>query len=192
MTPKPAGWLHRDEQTALAHLARDRHVLEVGGWQGLSTTVIGRVARHVVTVDTWLGDAFTEAVAGPKKRSELLPKWLSNVEAALDLDRVAPMAGDLHKLLPCLAAEHFGLIFYDADHAPRPTRFAIDWAWRGCVMREDQNKPWAVAIHDYKPRNPKYTATNETIDRWAADRGLEMQRAGSLAIFQGGTDPVEI
>jgi len=190
-TRKPAGWLHRDEQTALSKLARGRHVLEVGGWQGLSTTVIGQVAAHVVTVDTWLGDAFTEAVAGPRKRSELLPKWLANIEAALELDRVAPMAGDLHRLLPCLAPEHFGLIFYDADHAPRPTRFALDWAWRGCLMREDQGKPWAIAVHDYKPKNPKYTETNQQIDRWAADRGLAPTFAVSLAIFQGGTNPID-
>ena len=52
-------------------------------------------------------------------------------------------------------------------------------------MRIEQGLQWAVAVHDYKPRVPKYFATNRAIDDWAEARGLIMERAGSLAIFKG-------
>lgn len=181
---QPAGWLHKDEQAALAELAAGLDCLEVGAWQGLSTTIIGRACRSLVVCDWWKGDEYTEAVAGPVDADDMLARWRRNVRPVAD-KIAATIVGDMRRTLQLIDPARFGFIFYDADHAGEPTQYAIDWAWRGIQNRIRAGKPFAFALHDYKPRNPKYFAANAAIDEFAASNGLEMQRAGSLAIFTG-------
>lgn len=179
----PTGWLLENERAALKWLAAGKHVCEIGAWRGLSTTVIGEVARRMVSIDHFCGDRYTEDVVGPKDRIDTLRAYLQAVDTARLGHKVETIIGDFRGALPHLIARSFGLIFYDADHDPEPTRHALEWAWVGAQQRQARKKPWAIAVHDYKPRNPKYHETNAAIDHWAALRGLSMHRSGSLAVF---------
>ena len=182
---KPHGWCTGAEQAELARLAEGRYVLEIGGWQGLSTIALARAADFVVTLDHWQGDADTERVAGPHTREQLLPRWLANIHTAGLAAKVAPFCGVLGDVLTLLDPRHFGLIFYDADHDADSTRFALDWAWPGMVERAAMGLPTTIAVHDFKPQNQRYAETNATILEWASRHRLEMQRVDSLAIFSG-------
>lgn len=53
--PDIDGWLMPEEGKALADLARDKRVLEIGSYCGLSTVCMARTAKHVTAVDYFDG-----------------------------------------------------------------------------------------------------------------------------------------
>ena len=83
------------EAARLADLARDRIVLEVGSWYGLSTIVMARTAAMVHAVDWHRGDPH----AG--KRETLTTFW-SNLERHDVRDKVVIHVGRAEVVLPML------------------------------------------------------------------------------------------
>lgn len=75
------GWLKPEEGAALAELARDKRVLEIGSYCGLSTVCLARPARHVTAVDYFDGRA-------TPVEQDTLGQFVANVERYGLSDRV--------------------------------------------------------------------------------------------------------
>lgn len=187
----PHGWMSKDEQEELATLAANREVLEIGGWQGLSTVTMGKVAKHVTTLDHFRGDEFTERVAGKKDWRNVLNAYIEAIEEAR-LSNVTPVIGDMHETLLRLDLSIFDFVLYDADHSPKSTEWALETLWIKWVravatepISGRKERPVAtLAVHDYKPNNELYKETNIVIRQWMLRHQLCMRVVGSLAIFE--------
>lgn len=173
--PELDGWLSDKEFTELRRLATSRTVLEIGSWKGRSTIALVETAKHVVAIDHFAGDGYTN-----KAPPDLLQQFVTNLDARGLRDKVTLIVGDMRNILPALRASEFDLIFYDAEHSGESTRFALNWA--AGVKRSA-----VVAVHDYNHGYEHYREAAEAIDEFAKNMGRKIRLVNVLAIL----DPVE-
>lgn len=136
MRPRIASGVTEAEADRLAELAKDRTVLEVGSWYGLSTIVMARTAAMVHAVDWHRGDAH----AG---RRETLTVFWANLERYDVRDRVVVHVGRAEVVLPMLREASFDLAFVDGFHetkaVTRDARLILPLLRPGALL----------AFHDY-------------------------------------------
>lgn len=134
-----AGWLHPDEGAKLAELARDKMVLEIGSFCGLSTVCMARTAAFVFAVDYFDGrgtpapqdtrqafDANIERYGVVKKVYAMNPEVaVREVTGEVELlfidgahDRESVQA-DIEKYLPLLSADGL-IVFHDYNEPCHP------------------------------------------------------------------------
>jgi predicted O-methyltransferase YrrM len=120
----------------LCHLARDRHVLEVGSAFGFSAIAMARVGARVVAVD-------------PHEGHGSLPNSLKAMQQNLwshgVANRVMVMLADSRHALPALlgARARFGLVFIDGDHRRESVSRDMRLGW-GLLESGGH-----LAVHDY-------------------------------------------
>lgn len=121
----PEGWLTEAEAKALADLATNKVVLEVGSWLGRSTIAMARTAKIVIAVDHHRGSKEHQEIAGqgaeaPGLRDPLtgedstLRRFLANLEAAGVREKVMPVVAPFEPIAPYLYG--YELVFIDAQH----------------------------------------------------------------------------
>jgi len=131
--------LSEDEGRALAALAKDLVVLELGAWLGCSTICLGQTAKTVVSVDWHQGDAHA-ARAG---RASTLPGYLQSLERYGLSDRVVTVVSRFEEVLPLLADHAFDLVFVDGFHSYEQVRSDIR------AFRRLLRPGGCLAFHDY-------------------------------------------
>jgi hypothetical protein len=129
------GWLTENEGKALAALAKDGCVLELGAWKGRSTVAMAATAEYVTTVDSFTGDAETGPV-------DTYGEFRENIERAGVLSKIDARRGQIAAWAEVLPSAHYDLVFIDGAHdaasVERDARLALR-----CV------KPTgAIAWHD--------------------------------------------
>lgn len=158
---KISGHLYEAEGVYLQEVATDKVVLEVGTHHGRSTAALASTAKHVTTLDNYLGDSMIGAP--DKERTELNLESFSNITIvktdwknwSLQLDR-------------------YGLIFYDGDHSQEKE-----------FLKRLLNYSGDIIIHDYKPNEAAFSPVVEAV-QWFANltsRPFTLP-AGSLAHFE--------
>jgi len=104
----------------LADLARGKQtVVEIGSWLVRSAVAIAQTcAGHVYCVDTWRGDAGTEAQAGPVDNPlALYRQFMAGIVGAGVCHKVVPIIRDSRDAWALFANTPIDLLFIDADHA---------------------------------------------------------------------------
>ncbi len=162
----PTGWLSAREQHELERLAAGRRVLEIGVWKARSTVALARVARQVVAIDHFRGDAF----AG---HQDTLREAVDNVRWYGVADRVAIVVADFRDAFPAVVGDDFDLIFYDGCHSYELTRAALE-RMRG--TRAD------LACHDYAGNYPG------VIRAWDELIGPTARVFDTLVVREGGQE----
>ena len=104
----PPGWLTDEEASALAELARDKVVLEVGTFLGRSTVALARTAELVVTVDHHHGPP--QDAGG-----ETTERFWANVNAYAVSEKVLPIIAGFERVHRFLQPV-FDLAFIDGAH----------------------------------------------------------------------------
>lgn len=122
------------ECAALARIAQDQTVLEVGSWLGRSTIALASTAKHVTAVDWHHGDFYAgEEDTYERFRQNLDLYGVSNVEV------VVAKIEDIAEQLP----GGFDGVFVDAAHDAESV--AAHWL----VAREKVRPGGWIAFHDY-------------------------------------------
>jgi predicted O-methyltransferase YrrM len=103
------GWMNALEGETLYNLARDRVVLELGSYAGLSTLCMAQSASRVVACDTFDG----RATYAP---GLTFPEFWTNISRYGFADKVTALVGTSCSALPFLAPI-FDMVFIDADHS---------------------------------------------------------------------------
>ena len=162
----PEGWLTEAEAAALADLAKDRVVLEIGSWLGRSTVCMARTAKLVVAVDHHHGPPYDG-------EGSTLNRFLANLWRE-QITNVIPFLADSGRALPFLRRE-FGLVFIDGGHEmPEVIRDGL-LAWE-CIVDGG-----SLAFHDYESHDGVTGGVHELSRRWNV--GFEV-RGESLAVFE--------
>lgn len=165
--PLIEGWTSDVEAAALAELARDRVVLEVGSYRGFGAVLMALAgARRVWAVDWHRGDADL----GPR---DTLCSWWTNVRRHQVEDQVVGLVGRSEEVLPLLRPQSFDLAFIDAGHDLEAVRQDIRLTLP--LMRSGAT----LAFHDYCPTWPGVV---RAVDELREQRGLSMGLTGSLAV----------
>ena len=170
--PAIPGWLEEPEGRLLARLARDRRVLELGSYLGLSTVWMARVAASVVAVDTFDG----RATGLPLE--DTYEAFCANLRRHGVADRVRAIRSETREALPALASEGmaFDVIFIDAAHDAASV--AADFAEARRLLRPGG----MVAFHDYGAA--KELGVKEVVDRLLADGWQAADRVGSVIVLK--------
>jgi predicted O-methyltransferase YrrM len=117
------GMLTVEEATKLAELARDKVVLEIGSWCGLSTVVMAKEAKQVYALDWHCGD---EEMGPHDTLGELRQNALNNRVN----HKLIYLVGRSQDVLPKLAANSFGLVYVDGAHDYYSVRHDGEHAFR--------------------------------------------------------------
>lgn len=147
VVPKPkfryphdvAGWLHEREGRALADLAKDKNVLEIGSYLGKSTICMAQTAKHVTSIDTHDG-------RGTPVPMDTYQPFLDNLER-YGIENVA--AYKTSSELPIVHWEDpederpYDIVFIDGAHDEQSVRTDLEVALS--VVKDDG----LIAFHDY-------------------------------------------
>lgn len=163
-----SGWLLRDEAKALESLAKDKRVLEIGSYCGLSTVVMGRVANHVTAVDYFDG----RATPHPQNT---LAQFKANIERYGVAHKVAIMhpselaTGELPR-------EEYDLAFIDGAHDYESVKSDI-------ISSLNLLKPDGLLVfHDYK--HPSHPGVEQAIDDLLLDGGELLSVHETVAVVR--------
>lgn len=183
----PQGWLSPQEAGELENLARDRVVLEVGAWLGLSTVTMAKVAHLVVSVDHHKGSPEHQAgqpchdptLVNQFGEVDTLPQFRGNLRRNDVRDRVIVVVSSFEEIGPLLAPQSFDLIFIDGAHDSGTVlthaELADDLlAAGGQIAFHDANWPTVKAALD----------TWSELTRDVLGPQFSRRDVGSLAIFQ--------
>jgi len=152
------------ETNMLVELARDRWVLQLGAWKGETTLRLADVARLVVDVDHFRGDAYT----GP---ADTLPEYRANLARSCVADDVVTVVASFGMVWDVLARRCYGLVVVDGAHDLQSVRHDLELA---VVMCKPDGH---IAVHDW--------------GRWDVERactgllGTPDSFVESLAIYSG-------
>jgi hypothetical protein len=119
---------------ALAEVAADQCVLEVGTFAGASAAAMASTAKHVLTVDCFTGQAAEQVMAAC---------WEHVRTSVATLPNVSQVYGDSRKVLPLLLATgaRFGMVFIDGWHSNPILENDLKLGWElladGGVMAAD-------------------------------------------------------
>lgn len=103
------GWLLTDEALLLQEVAKGARVLELGAWKGKSTLALASTAKHVVTVDTFRGDADTG-------EADTLGEFLANVRRSGLHGRIEEVVSTIEAAAPEIRRRRFEVVYIDASH----------------------------------------------------------------------------
>lgn len=148
----PGGWLRDEEAQCLRNYACGT-VLEIGTWQGRSTSVLAEVADVVWTVDPHDG-----LEGGPSSWSTFL-KWL----AESDTRNVIPIRSTFADALQHLPAS-FDFCYIDGDHSGGAVQHDLTECLRRCAGG-------FIGLHDY--REVCYDEVAEIVDKARHDGLIE-------------------
>lgn len=161
------------EAHLLARLGRGKNVLEIGSQYGRSTIALASVARSLVAVDPHdLGPLGAEDTLGPLR---------ANLDRYGLLDRVDIRKGYAHEVLPTIT-RRFDLVFLDADHRREEVKRDL------AMLLPFVQAPGVLAFHDYGKSGTMFRGqwdawgVTEVVDEFAAERGLRVTTAGTLAV----------
>ena len=161
-----------EECRALAELAAERRVLEVGSWLGRSTIAMASRASIVHAVDWHRGDPHSSYCA-------TLTTFRENLVRYDVLDRVVIHVGLNQDVLPAFAPGLFDLIFLDSFHERSAVERDIS------LLRPLLRKGGTIAFHDYG-RTLSYAGipfgVTEAVDAFLAKEDLTFRVMESLAI----------
>lgn len=128
--------LSEAEGYALAGLAQDKVVLELGAWQGRSTICMGQTAKLLVSVDWHQGD--DHAGTG----STLSAYWSNLTRYGLQ-KKVTTIIGRFEDVLPLFDEEVFDLVFLDGFHSYEQVKTDLE------LMGGVTTQTGVIALHDY-------------------------------------------
>jgi SAM-dependent methyltransferase len=166
-----AGWLTEAEGRRLAELAKDKTVLEIGSFHGLSTICMAQAAAKVVCIDPCDGRA-TPRVGDTEDA------FLANVTRFGVAGKVRLYVGTTEEIAPTLEDKSFDLVFIDGDHSRAAVKRDIAEALRLLAPGG------LLAFHDYNSRqDPDVTvAVNQLLTA-----GAELvSETDSLAVVKPG------
>lgn len=155
------GHLYEAEGIYLQEIAADKVVLEIGTHHGKSTAALASTAKHVTTLDNYLGDSM---IGAPNKSDTI-----SNLRG---YHNIALLETDWKTW--SLQPDRYDLIFYDGDHTQEKE-----------FLSNLTKYPGDIILHDYKPNEPAFSHIVEAV-RWFADltgRSFILP-TGSLAHFE--------
>lgn len=165
------GWMTVDERDELSRLARDKVVLEVGSYCGMSASVMAPVARKFTCVDNFAGVDESDSAAG------LREEFFGNLDRLQLTERVSACVGRLEEIIPQLNLARTELVFYDADHS-------YDSTYNGVQLLLQSGLPATatIAFHDYDSFDPGVV---KAVDRFASSTGRTFRLIDTLAVFDG-------
>lgn len=129
------GWLSEHEAMALARLAHDKSVLEIGSYCGRSTIAMAQTARSVDSIDWHNGD-------GMSGDGGTLEKFKFNLKKYKLGDRVKIHLGRTQDIAPTLPDKSFDMAFIDGAHDE--ASFSIDAKESLRLVKPGG----AIAVHD--------------------------------------------
>ncbi len=160
------GWLYASEGKALSRLAKDKRVLEIGSYCGLSTVCMARTANHVTTYDTHDG----RGTPYPRDTYQAL---IRNLERYGVADKVAAVRDELTRTYG--ATPNYDLAFidgaHDAESVSRDAAIALKLLRPGGLL----------AFHDYTAAYPGVTSAVADL---VAQGGRIVSVVESLAVVQ--------
>lgn len=162
------GWLTATEGAALARLATDKSVLEIGSYCGRSTIAMAQTAKLLHAVDPF------DARATSTPRHDTLVVFLENITRYGVLQKVVTHQGTAAMMVPHLA-ERFDLAFIDGAHD------------QDSVLRDARlataklNEGGLLAFHDYGPTDPGVVLAVEEL---VAGGAKILERQGSIAVVR--------
>jgi hypothetical protein len=158
------GWLHESEGKQLVELARDKRVLEIGSYCGLSTVCMGRVAKHVTAVD------YFDGRGTPQPR-----------DTRADFDTNMARYGLTEKVQACHPDDPYPLTEYDLAY--------IDGAHDEDSVRADAERALSVlapggllTFHDYK--HPSHEGVEAVVNELIASGGELISVHETLAVVR--------
>lgn len=162
------GWLSETEGRALAALALNKNVLEIGSYCGKSTICLAQSAKRVVAVDSFKGTGTTT----PGR--ETLTTFLENVSRYGVFAKICTWQGMSHMVVPDLT-EQFEMAFIDGSHDK-------DSVLRDAAVASKKLVPGGLlAFHDYHSVDPGVMAA---VDELVAGGAKFVDLSGSLAVIQ--------
>lgn len=166
-----AGWLLPEEGHALAELARDKYVLEIGSYCGKSTVCLAQTARHVHAIDPHDG----RGTPAPRNtRCDML----GNLARYQVTDSVTISHPDEVKQL-----WDYDLVFIDGAHDASSVRADIELA-------KSVLKPGGlIAFHDYRTRPGQHDAgwdpgVTEAVDEFVSAGAEIVSTHATLAVLR--------
>jgi len=158
------GWLFPEEGKALADLARDKRVLEIGSYCGLSTVCMARTAQHVTAVDYFDG-------RGTPNPVDTLEAFQANVRRyGLD-GKVTICHPDAAIPLP-----NYQLALIDGAHDRDAVRCDV---YKAMTVLADDG---LLAFHDYGERS--HPAVTEAVDEIISCGGELISTHKTLAVVR--------
>lgn len=127
MTPK--------ESFTLQWYCADKNVLEIGSLLGHSTCAIGRVCKHLTSIDPHDG----RGVWG-----DTWARCRANLEAHEVLDRVLTIRDFSYNVIPHLPENYFDVVWIDGDHAGHAVRQDAELA-----LSVVKRAGGVIMFHDY-------------------------------------------
>lgn len=173
------GWLTQTEGAALAELARDKFVLEIGSYCGKSTICLAQTAQQVTSVDPHDG-------RGTPAAKDTWEDFLENLKRWNVYDDVTCLKDDLHALAAERARivdQEFDLIFIDGDHSQaaveRDIAFALAHLAEGGL----------IAFHDYRRQPGEHDGrwdpgVTQAVDELVQQGATLIDRRGTIAIVK--------
>jgi predicted O-methyltransferase YrrM len=175
------GWLTVEEGRALAELAKNKRVLEIGSYCGKSTICMARTAKWVMAVDPFDGSAT------PKPQGTL-EKFKKNIKDRCLENRVDWYAGTLesikfHRMSRFLEGRPFDLAFIDGDHGHDAV--SSDIANVLPLLADDG----LIAFHDYRTHPGEHDGrwdpgVTRAVDELLSRGGELVSRSGTVAVIR--------
>lgn len=160
-----AGWLYPNEGETLQNLAIGKRVVEIGAFKGLSTIIMARVAKVVVSIDPF---DRCHVVNG----RDTFPTYRENIYCHNVASKIVPCVGPSTFVCPLLRRDSFDVAFIDGEHTYEAVRDDI-----ACV-EPLMAKGGVITFHDYG--EARFAGVKQAIDEWRKDRRFEV--VDSLAI----------
>ncbi len=157
------GWLSELEGKALAELAANKAVLEIGSLHGRSTISMAQVAACVDSIDPHTGDA----MAG---RTNTLESFRTNLAKHGVDGKVRVHVGRTQDIAPSIPSKTFDMVFIDGAHDEDSVRLDVAEALR--LVRPGG----VIAMHDFRHPDVKRV--------WQEKLGEHVGYADGLAWFQ--------
>jgi hypothetical protein len=135
-------WVYLEEIDCLKKYAKDKLVLEIGAYKGGSTSVMGPLAKWIISIDTFMGSNLPDE----NKGKNTLPEFLHNTSNIYNKIFIKGNSHDLNVVN--LIGSNIDFLFIDGDHS----YFGVMEDLTNYVPKV---KPGGVvALHDY---GMKYT-----------------------------------
>lgn len=169
------GWMREAERMALRRWAFGLDVLELGSYQGLSTSQLLATAQSVHAVDTFDGRG-TVHFGGDTRET-----FHANMRATGNYGKLATFPGEFSVVLPKMKTDgrEYDLIFIDGSHDCESVRQDI------ALSRPLLKPGGAILFHDHNDQHP---GVMEAVAELARDGWKCHEQIDSLALFRNG-DP---
>ncbi len=160
------GHISQDEGLWLSKMAKNRVVLEIGCFRGRSTAYLSSTATHVVTCDSFAGQASLRGDQTPVDFREVEREWKLNIEH-LGFSEKATLYSSRSEHAFEEIAHAFGRSFYfmfiDGGHDEKSLRADVLYS----SLLENHG---VIAFHDYF--DSRYPAVKTIVDSWRAETDL--------------------